>query len=40
MRAVDEPRAKVMMAEMSNHLKGDNFKRYEVQLSSGGLEVS
>ncbi|MGO6970131.1 hypothetical protein [Rhizobium ruizarguesonis] len=37
MKSVDDARAKVMMAEMSNRLKGDNFKRYEIELSSGLL---
>jgi len=39
LRAVDEPRVKVMMAQMSNRLKGDNFKRYEVDLKSGRLDA-
>ena len=30
--AVDDARARVMMGEYSNRLKGDSFKRYEVQL--------
>jgi hypothetical protein len=34
-RAVDEARAKVMMSDMSNRLKGDNFKRYEADLLAG-----
>lgn len=37
MKSVDDARAKVMMADMSNKLKGDNFKRYEIELSSGVL---
>ena len=28
-RRVDEARAKIMLKEMSNKLKGDNFKKYE-----------
>jgi len=36
-RAVDEARAKTMMVEMSNLLKGDNFKRYEANFASGTL---
>jgi hypothetical protein len=35
---VDDARAKVMMSELSNKLKGDFFKRYETQLSGGPLE--
>ena len=38
MREVDEPRAKTMMAEMSNKLKGDNFKAYESKFTSEGDE--
>ena len=30
--AVDDARARVMMGEYSNRLKGDSFKRYEVEL--------
>ena len=35
MRTVDEARARVMMSEMSNRLKGDNYKQYEVELTAG-----
>lgn len=31
--SVDEARAKVMMSDMSNRLKGDNYKVYEAELS-------
>ena len=34
MREVDEPRAKTMMAQLSNELKGDNFKVYESEWKS------
>ena len=34
MREVDESRAKTMMAQMSNELKGDNFKVYESKWKS------
>ena len=37
-RAVDEARAKTMMFDMSNRLKGDNFKRYEADFVSGRLD--
>ena len=37
MRAVDDARAKTLLAEMSNKLKGDNFKQYEADFSSGPL---
>ena len=37
--AVDEARAKVMLADMSNRLKGDNFKRYEADFASGRLDA-
>ena len=33
-RKVDEARANAMMIEMSNKLKGDNFKEYETDLNS------
>ena len=33
--AVDEPRARAMMAEMVNRLKGDNYKQYENDLMAG-----
>lgn len=39
LRKIDDARAKVMMADMSNRLKGDNFKRYEAELTSGPLEA-
>ena len=38
-KAVDEARAKAMMVDMSNRLKGDNFKRYEMDFTSGRLNV-
>ena len=31
-RAVDDARARVMMTDMSNRLKGDNFRTYETEL--------
>jgi len=37
MKSVDDARAKVMMADMSNKLKGDSFKQYEIDLASGVL---
>lgn len=40
MRAVDEARAKAMMADMSNRLKGDNFKRYEADFAIGRLHAN
>lgn len=36
--AVDPARAKVMMEDMSNRLKGDHFKVYEAKLEEGPLE--
>ena len=33
LRDYDEARIKVMMSEMSNRLKGDNIKEYEIELS-------
>ncbi len=36
---VDDARAKVMAADMSNKLKGDHFKQYESDWSSGPLEA-
>ena len=36
--AVDEARAHARMIEMSNRLKGDNYKAYENELSSGSLD--
>ncbi len=38
-RAVDEARAKTIMANLSNRLKGDNFKRYEADFVSGRLDA-
>ena len=38
MREVDESRAKTMMAQLSNKLKGDNFKAYESKLTFEGDE--
>ena len=37
--ALDEARAKTMIGEMSNNLKGDNYKIYEASLSVGPLQV-
>ena len=34
MRAVDDARAKAMMSEMSNRLKGDGYKAYETEFQS------
>lgn len=34
LRSVDDARAQVMMSEMSNKLKGDNYKEYETELIS------
>ena len=34
LRKVDDARARVLMSEMSNNLKGDNYKEYEAQLSN------
>ena len=39
-RAVDEARAKAMLADMSNRLKGDQFKRYEADFLSGRLDAN
>ncbi len=36
MREGDESRAKTMMAQMSNELKGDNFRAYESELTFDG----
>ena len=35
LRKVDDARARVLMSDMSNNLKGDNYKEYEAQLSNG-----
>lgn len=34
-KLVDEARAQAMMTNLSNRLKGDNFKKYEAELKSG-----
>ena len=36
MREVDESRAKTMMAQMSDELKGDNFRAYKSELTFNG----
>ena len=34
--SVDDARVRVMMDEYSNHLKGDSYKQYEVELAGAG----
>lgn len=38
-REVDESRSRAMMADLSNRLKGDNYKQYEAELTSGPLAL-
>ena len=38
-RGVDESRARAMMEDLSNRLKGDNYKQYESELISGPLAL-
>lgn len=37
--SIDEARAKTIVADLSNRLKGDNFKRYETNLASSPFDL-